>query len=158
MWKPGFPHTASQPARLYGFHRRLCLWSTQYRGTVAQPGLILGLERGGSCRGMAFKSDDRNIKHTVRYLFERELITEAYQPMAIPIHLQCKTVVTALTFVAKTEHPQYAQRMEPKAAIALIRNAKGPMGTNVEYILNTVDHLNALGIHNTELHRIAAAL
>ncbi len=158
MWNPGFSHTDSQPARIYGFHRRLCLWSTQYRGSIARPGLILGLDRGGSCRGMAFRAHDHNIKHTVSYLFDREMITEAYNPIIISIHLQCGEVVNALTFVSKTGHPNYAQRMDIKEAVSLIRNAKGPRGTNVEYILNTVDYLNALGIRNTELHRIAAAL
>lgn len=158
MWNPGFSHTDSQPARIYGFHRRLCLWSVEYRGTIARPGLVLGMDRGGSCRGMAFKVHDDNIEDTVSYLFERELVTESYNPIMVSIHLQSGKVFNALTFVSKTKHPQYAQKMNIKEAVSVVRSAKGASGSNIVYVLNTVEHLNALGIRNTELHHIAAAL
>jgi len=158
MWDPGFGHIESHPARLYGFHRRLCLWSIRYRGTKEQPGLVLGLDRGGSCRGMAFKVSDRNIDTTIDYLFDREMISGSYSPVIKPVYLENGDMVQALTFVSIIGHPQYANRMEFSDLIAIIKEAKGPRGTNIEYLVNTVDHLSTLGIQNTELHRIAAAL
>jgi cation transport protein ChaC len=75
-----------------------------------------------------------------------------------PVHLQNGDVVQALTFISISGHPQYAHRMETADLLSIIREAKGPRGTNIEYLVNTVNHLDELGISNTELHRIAAAL
>jgi cation transport protein ChaC len=158
MWDPGFGHIESHPARIYGFHRRLCLWSIRYRGTEEQPGLVLGLDRGGSCRGVAFKISNRNIDDAIEYLYDREMISGSYSPVIKPVYLQNGDVVQALTFISIIGHPQYAHRMDTADLLSIIREAKGHRGTNIEYLVNTVKHLDELGISNTELHRIAAAL
>ncbi len=158
MWDPGFPHVESQSARMYGFHRRLCLWSTRYRGTEKNPGLVAGLDQGGSCTGMAFRVSDADVDATLDYLFERELATNSYKPTMTPIHLQSGDIAQALTFVSIVTHPQYAPKMDAHSAMEFIRKAQGPRGTNTEYLLNTVQYLDALGIQNTEIHKIAAAL
>ncbi len=120
--------------------------------------MVLGLDRGGSCRGMAFKIHNKNIDNTVGYLYEREMISGSYNPVVKPVYLQNGEVVQALTFISRPGHPQYARQMATGDAISIIRTAKGPRGTNIEYVLNTVNHLDILGIRDTELHRIAAAL
>ncbi len=158
MWNPGFAYTESRPARIFGFHRRLCLWSKQYRGTPEKPGLVLGLAAGGSCNGMAFRLHDQNRNPHLNYLYEREMINDAYQPVVKPVYLEDDRVVTALTFVSKTKHPQFAPEMPIEQAIKVIKYACGPSGTNIDYIINTVSHLDSIGIRDPGLHRIADIL
>ncbi len=158
MWDPGIPTAESHTARLYGYHRRLCLWSVAYRGTQKNPGLILALAQGGSCRGITYRIAKKYVKPAANYLFEREMVTDAYRPVFITAHLENGKMVNALTFVSRTDHPQYAEKMETVNALKIIRSARGPKGTNLDYVLNTIEHLDALGIQNTELHRIAKLL
>ena len=158
MWNPGFDYAEAIPARLFGFHRRLCLWSIKYRGTHSNPGLVLGLAPRGSCRGMGFRLHDNDIAGAVDYLFDRELVSDAYHPVLKPLYLENGEVVTALTFVSKIDHPQFAPHMDLESIVGIIRNARGPRGTNSEYVLNTAAHLDELGIRDTEIHRVAKAL
>ena len=88
MWDPGFNYVDSRPAFLFGYHRRLCLWSIHYRGTSANPGLVLGLDAGGSCKGMGFKVSPRNKVEVCEYLKEREMLSNAYKPVVKPIYLE----------------------------------------------------------------------
>ena len=143
---------------MYGFHRQLCLWSTQYRGTPEIPGLILGLDSGGSCRGTAYRIPDNEIEGTGDYLFEREMVTNLYRPVIVNVHLKNRKPVSALTFVVKRDHQQYAGKLPFKEQVKIVKRAQGPRGSNIEYIDNTVEQLTNLGIQNTELHRIIEAL
>lgn len=158
MWKPGFHHLESRPARLYGFSRRLCLWSIHYRGTPDRPGLVVGLVPGGSCHGMAFRLDDSNRDEALEYLYEREMTNDAYRPMVKNIYLDNGPKVSALTFVSRMDHSQFASLTSENRIISIISNAQGPMGSNAEYVLNTVSHLDEIGIHDSRLHRIAERL
>ena len=158
MWKPGFDYCESVPGRIYGFSLRLCLWSTRYRGTPRQPGLVAGLAPGGSCRGMAFRLRDNEHESVFEYLYEREMISKAYHPVVKPVHLQNGEAVNALVFASDRNHRQYAPKMSSSEIVAIIRGASGPMGSNTEYILNTVEHLDEMGILDTELHHIARLL
>ena len=74
MWRPGFPHADSRPAVLHGYHRALCVYSTRYRGTPERPGLVLGLDRGGSCRGRVRRVSGEDAGHVRAYLTEREMV------------------------------------------------------------------------------------
>ncbi len=158
MWDPGFSYEESRPARIFGFHRRLCLWSNQYRGTPEKPGLVLGLASGGSCNGMAFRLHDENRNPQLDYLYEREMITDAYQPVIKPAYLGDNRVVTALTFISRTEHPQFAPEMSVEQTVQVVKQAIGPNGTNIDYIINTVAHLDSMGIRDSDLHQIADTL
>ena len=73
MWNPGFAHAEARPARVYGYHRAFCLYSEHYRGTEARPGLVLGLNRGGSCRGRAFRVPAHDADAAMEYLIAREM-------------------------------------------------------------------------------------
>ena len=158
MWNPGFAYEESRPARIFGFHRRLCLWSKRYRGTPEKPGLALGLTAGGSCNGVAFRLKDENRNPELDYLYEREMINYAYQPVVKSIYLEDNRVVTALTFASRTEHPQFAPGMSLEQTIKIIKYASGSGGRNIEYIINTVAHLDSMGIRDTFLHQIANTL
>ncbi len=158
MWNPEFEYEESNIARIYGFHRRLCLWSVRYRGTDENPGLVMGLASGGSCLGMAFRVPDSQIGPTLEYLYVRELISDAYRPVIKPVYLSGGEIHHALTFVSKTEHPQFAPKMSIKTITGITSRAIGPRGSNSEYIINTARHLDSMGIFDTEIHQVATQL
>lgn len=158
IWDPGFDFVHCQPATLHGYHRRLCLWSTRYRGNKTNPGLVLGLDQSGSCRGVAYLINDANRATAAQYLFDREMANNAYAPKIVPLHLEDDSVVSSLTFVSKTDHPQYAPPLELDDMLSIVRTAEGPRGTNREYVTNTASHLAKLGIHDEQLQELSKAL
>ncbi len=158
MWNPGFPFAESRIGRLYGYHRALCIWSIQYRGTAAKPGLVLGLAPGGSCRGIVYRVRDGEIEPTLDYLYKREMITRVYRPRTVPIHLENGRRVDALAFVSDTEHPQYACGLDTRKITDIVRRATGGIGPNTDYILSTVESLNQLGIRDPCLQEVASQL
>ncbi len=158
MWNPGFDYTEASPAILYGYHRRLCLWSVRYRGTEQKPGLVLGLDRGGCCHGYAYLICRNLTDSVVEYLCERELVIGTYDPRLCPILLDDQRKVSALTFVSIQSHPHFAPKLALEETVSVVKNARGARGCNQEYVLNTVTKLDQMGIHNTELHKVADKL
>lgn len=154
MWQPDFDHMAVRPARLHGYHRAMCILSNHYRGTHRQPGLVLGLDRGGSCLGRAFRVAAIQAEAVRSRLFEREMITGVYFPRMVPVRLDTADRVMALAFVADRHHPQYFAAGDPAAAAALIRQGVGKAGSSRDYLTRTVEHLTALGIADGMLHRL----
>lgn len=159
IWKPGFAHDGTHPARLHGFHRRFCLWSRDYRGTPDCPGLVLGLDRGGSCRGVAFRVPAGEAAGVLAYLDAREMIGDHYERRRMPLRLlDTGAVRHAVAFVANRRGQAYCAEMTPERAAAAIALGCGRMGPNREYLLNTVAHLRRLGVRDAGLDRIAALL
>ena len=160
MWRPGFDHVESVTAHLPGARRALCIWSHVHRGTPDKPGLVLGLDRGGSCRGVAYRVAGGNRDTVLAYLRERELITHVYREVIRPIRLDTpdRTVVPAVVYVVDRAHGQYAGALTPEAILAHVRRGRGQSGENADYVINTVDHLRSLGFRDTGLEKIAAAL
>ncbi|HYD68457.1 gamma-glutamylcyclotransferase [Azospirillum sp.] len=159
MWNPGFPFEERHAAVLHGYHRRFCVSSHRYRGTPERPGLVLGLDRGGSCRGIAFRVAAGNVPAALDYLWEREMITRVYRPKRLPVHvLGGGPVVEACTFVVDRRHRQYCGCLDETHMAERIAGCCGERGPNVEYLANTVDHLEQLGIHDARLARLMAAV
>ena len=125
MWDPGFPHAEQLPAILEGYHRAFCVYSHHYRGTTKQPGLVLGLNLGGKCRGIAFRISNKSRREIITYLDERELIGYAYKPKHLPITLDDGTRVLAHTYIADQNHPRFAGKLSNGRAADLIISAKG---------------------------------
>ena len=121
----------------------------------AFPGLVAGLAPGGCCRGVVFRFHPDNSQDILNYLFDRELISDAYRPTLKTCYLENGDRISALVFISKTDHNQYAQRMPAEHAARIVSEANGPRGSNREYVEMTVDHLNSLGIWGSELHRVA---
>lgn len=144
MWRPGFSFIDQAPARLQGYHRAPCIFSRHHRGTADVPGLVLGLDKGGWCDGIAFKIDIKNRPQIIDYLHERELIGYAYMPTVVPVTVGDETVM-AYTFVADATHPQYAGDMDHARAAEIIIRAAGESGLNRDYLINTVEKLEAEG-------------
>ncbi len=159
MWRPGFDHQDAVPARLVGAHRSLCIYSHVHRGTPDRPGLVLGLDRGGACRGLAFRIHKRDWEDTIAYLREREQATAVYLERVRPVILaDGATTVQALTYVVDRGHPQYAGRLSLSDQIGLVRQGHGQSGPNIDYVVNTVAHLHEAGVHDPHLTDLAAAL
>ncbi len=158
MWRPDFVYEERQRALLRGWRRRLCIYSHIYRGTAERPGLVLGLDRGGACHGVAFRVGASAREATLRYLRERELVTAVYLERTVPVTLSDGRRVSALTYVANRAHRQYAGNMSRDRLLTLVRQGVGRFGDNAEYVINTRDHLRELGIVESQLEWLAAQL
>ena len=128
MWRPGFAYVERRPALLRGWRRRLCVYSHVYRGTAERPGLVLGLDRGGACRGVAFRVEAALAEATVRYLRERELVTAVYLERVVPVTLDDGRRVSALTYLADRAHGQYAGPDAARGAADAGQAGRRPVG------------------------------
>lgn len=153
MWNPGFHYIERRPALLRGYHRRFCVYSVHYRGTHDNPGLVLGLDRGGSCRGIAFRVGDDAVPETMDYLWERELITPVYTPKLLPLRTDQGQVI-ALCFVVRRDARDYHAERSPDRTARIIRHARGSRGANLEYLANTVARLEELGMPDYTLRQL----
>jgi cation transport protein ChaC len=160
IWKPGFAFIEQRPARLIGEHRSLCIYSMVHRGTPEKPGLVLGLDRGGACQGVAFRVARERRDATVAYLREREQVTSVYREVMRSVWLDgdARDRVRALTYVADRGHSQYAGRLPLEEQLHLVRQGHGQYGPNTEYVIATVKALEAQGIRDTPLHHLATLL
>ena len=158
MWNPEFEYLRRETARLHGYHRCLCLWSVEYRGSLEQPGLVMGLDRGGSCAGQAFLISQHAAPKIIDKLNEREMITGAYQSRLIPLKLQSGEQVNAVCLIARHDHPQYAPGLDHQTIIEIVQRAKGKRGSNIEYVLNTAHKMQEMGMIGRELKAILRAL
>jgi cation transport protein ChaC len=145
MWHPGFPHVEVRVGKLHGYHRRFCVYSHRYRGTPERPGLVLGLDKGGSCRGLAFRVPASEGGEAMDYLYDREMITGTYIPSWLTVETE-HGHVTAATFVVDRAHRQYTGPLTPEETAELIVQGHGARGACSEYLANTVRHLDALGL------------
>lgn len=158
IWRPGFAHVETLRARLYGFRRSLCVRSFVHRGTPERPGLVLGLDRGGSCVGLAFRVPLDRSDEVLAYLRARELVTRVYVERRLPVRLDSGHTVTAVTYVVDRTHRQYAGDLDQAEAAAIVSGAVGQSGANEDYVINTVAHLRALRINDPWLENVAGRL
>ncbi|HEY4191777.1 MAG TPA: gamma-glutamylcyclotransferase [Mesorhizobium sp.] len=158
MWRPGFAHTDTQRARLFGFRRALCVYSFVHRGTPERPGLVLGLDRGGSCIGMAFRVTGSLRDEVIGYLRAREQVTGVYLERRLPLRLENGEAVEAVAYIADRGHEQYAGALDAAHAAAVVTGAAGMSGPNEAYVLSTIEHLQALGIRDRWLEDVAGRI
>jgi glutathione-specific gamma-glutamylcyclotransferase len=157
MWRPGFEHLERVPARITGLHRALCVYSFVHRGTPERPGLVLGLDRGGACRGIAYRVAANRREATLGYLRSREQVTSVYLESMRRVALPDRQV-NALVFLVDRGHPQYAGRLDLERQLHLVRQAHGVSGANLDYVLATVAEIEAQGCHDDGLHILAERL
>ncbi|MBD3668637.1 MAG: gamma-glutamylcyclotransferase, partial [Kangiella sp.] len=156
MWNPGFAHIDRKAAGLQGYHRAFCIYSHHYRGTPEHPGLVLGLDAGGRCDGVAFRIEAAARDGVIAYLNERELTGYAYRPAVVDLALEDGRIVSAYTFVTDPGHPQYAGDLGPERSAEMIMSAAGNSGLNRDYLMNTLDQLEAHGFRDPALHDLLA--
>ncbi len=158
IWRPGFPYVEKDVARLVGAHRGLCVYSWVHRGTEARPGLVLGLDRGGTCRGVAFGVAPEDWDSVVAYLRAREQVTAVYLERTRPVILSDGRATRALTYMVDRAHPQYAGKLDEDTEFRLVESAEGQSGKNRDYVINTAAHLAELGMPDARLSRLARRL
>jgi len=156
MWRPGFEAEETVHARLVGWRRSLCIYSRYHRGSSQRPGLVLGLDRGGACEGLAFRVSAGNARATLRYLREREQVGSVYREAMVPITLLggARPDVPALAFLVERAHPSYAGQLPLAAQAHYVRGGLGRSGNNIDYLASTLAHLKMLGIRERELERL----
>ena len=160
MWRPGFDYLDRVPARLIGLHRALCVFSFVHRGTPERPGLVLGLDRGGMCRGIAYRVAAASRTQTIGYLRAREQVTTVYVEAMRQIELEdhARRHVRALCYIVDRSHVQYAGRLTLSESLHHVRQGHGQSGPNRDYVLETVRALEALGYRESDLHLLAQRL
>jgi cation transport protein ChaC len=160
MWRPEFAFVEQVPARLIGEHRALCVYSFDHRGTPEKPGLVLGLDRGGACRGVAFRVASKLRDKTVEYLRGREQTTNVYREVSRSVWLgnEPRQRVSALTYVVDRGHVQYAGRLSLAEQLRFVQQGHGRSGNNRDYVLSTVRSIEAQGFRDQQLHRLALML
>ena len=160
MWRPGFAYLERVPARLIGLHRSLCVLSFVHRGTPERPGLVLGLDRGGMCRGIAFRVAAAARDTTIDYLRAREQVTSVYVETVRQIELEehARRRVRALCYIVDRSHVQYAGRLTLAESLHHVRQGHGKSGANRDYVIETVRALETLGYRESELHLLAERL
>lgn len=153
LWNPGFEVAQSEIATLPGYARSFCMRSIHHRGTVADPGLVLALDRqpDHACTGLALRVTDGFEDTTLAYLRERELISSAYIEKTHDVTLHSGHVVPALVYVIDEAHEQYCGGLPLEEQAQIIARAVGGRGPNTEYLYNTADHLAEVGLHDPDL-------
>jgi glutathione-specific gamma-glutamylcyclotransferase len=160
MWRAGFKYVERAPARLIGLHRALCVYSWVHRGTPEKPGLVLGLDRGGACRGIGYRVARALRPETIAYLRAREQVTMVYREAWRDVVVAGETErrVHALVYVVDRGHPQYAGRLDLDQQVHFVRQGHGNSGANRDYVLATVSEIEAQGFRDAGLHLLAERL
>lgn len=151
IWNPGLPVEESLPARVNGYHRGLYMWSRHNRGTPERPGLVLAVDRGGSCPGVAFRVSPVDAQPHLETLWRREMSMGEYRPAWLRCVLADGRAVRALCFVIRRESSAYAGRLPDDIIRWVFRHAHGHYGSTLEYVEKTVAALNAGGIPDRAL-------
>ena len=155
LWDPGFRPVESARARLDGWRRSFCMWSLHFRGTEEMPGLVLALDADpqAHCDGLALRMDPEKAHEVIGDLRKRELISDAYEEKTLPLALEDGREVQALAYVIRRGHRQYAC-VDAETQARTIAQAKGQRGPNFDYLANTADQLDRLGIGDPELRNL----
>jgi cation transport protein ChaC len=153
IWNPLIHYVEKRVGTVHGYHRCFCLWTHIGRGTAAKPGLVLGLERGGACRGVVFRIAEAEVERELEVLWRREMLTGAYAPCWVTA-ATAQGPVSAIAFLINRAHARYAGKLPEERIVAAIAEAQGPLGPCATYLFNTVAHLEELGIRDRRLLRL----
>jgi glutathione-specific gamma-glutamylcyclotransferase len=153
MWSPEMRFEEALPARIHGYHRSFCLYSPEYRGTREKPGLVLGLDCGGSCRGIAYRLPVATLAGEIDLLWAREMTGFVYHMTPLKIATE-RGPVSGYAFTVRRDSRDYAGRLSHEVAARIIATSRGDRGTGRDYLANTVRHLEQLGIADGALHHI----
>ena len=154
MWSPGFPFRERSVGLLRGYHRALCILSTRYRGTDRRPGLVMGLCRGGSCWGMAFRVPGAHVAAALARLWHREMRRRVYYAKLVPVRIARGRRVRALAFIADPDHAQYTRELDLHSRAQLVAQGVGERGRCTDYIRHTLEHMYELGVTDPHLARV----
>ena len=159
MWRPGFDFAERRRATLHGRQRALCVRTVHHRGTPERPGLVMGLKPGGSCTGIAYRVAPDRAQAVAAYLRERELDRyPVYRESAVAIELDDGRTVSATTYLPRAGHPDFLPDLSLEERLAIVRQARGVSGSNIDYVRSAARALRAMGIEEPAIFAAAAAL
>ena len=151
MWRPGFDFEERTLATVRGYRRALCVYSHVHRGTPERPGLVLGLDRGGSCKGVAFRVSAAKAEATIAYLRAREQVTMVYREIRLRAALADGRKVDVLSYAVDRAHVQYAGALALPELERFVGQGVGVSGANPDYVRQTYQHMTEIGITDTVL-------
>ena len=154
LWNPLFPFVEARPATLRGKHRRFCLWSLASRGTTKSPGLVLGLDQGGTCHGVVYRLPAECAHTELALLWRREMVVGAYHPRWLRVRAGTHAL-TALAFVVDRRHPQYAGKLALARQAEVLSRAAGAFGSSADYLERARVSLITHGIVDPYLEALA---
>ena len=154
IWNPAFHFVERRTGLIHGWHRRFCLWTALGRGTPDRPGLVLGLDRGGTCRGVAFRIAADAVHEELDLIWRREMVTASYTPRWVTAATE-EGPVRAITFTINRSQPRYAGRLSEDETARVLAGACGQLGSCAEYFRSTFEHLAELGIRDHGLEALA---
>jgi cation transport protein ChaC len=155
MWNPAFHFAERRTARIHGYHRQFCLWAKAGRGSPERPGLMLGIEPGGSCNGVVYRIAPELVRSELDVLWRREMNSLAYRPEWVAARTR-EGVVHALTFAVNRAHERYIRDLDLAATVRFLANGAGYLGQCCDYLFDTVAHLRALGVRDRHLELLEA--
>jgi len=153
IWNPAFHFAERRTALVHGFHRQFCLWAKAGRGSPERPGLMLAIERGGSCHGVAYRIDRRHLKTELDVVWRREMLTGAYRPVWVTARTP-DGIEHAIAFAANRGHERYVRGLDAGETARLLATGQGPLGSCCDYLFDTVAHLRQLGIRDRRLEAL----
>lgn len=155
IWKPEIDHVEERVAVLRGWHRSFCMSMTRWRGTKEQPGLMMALDRGGQCKGVAFRLGDADRRQQLGRLLRREVTLKptSYHPRLVSLASSAGPL-RALAFVINRKGTTYAGRLDEDAVVERLATSCGHWGSGADYLYNTVKNLEERGIHDRRLWRL----
>ena len=154
MWNPAINVVDSRKAHVRGYHRTFCLTLNAGRGAPEKPGLMLAIDRGGSCTGVAHRIAAGAVESELSILWLREMVSGAYEPRWVNADIDGHSRARVLTFVINRSHPRYEGALPEEHVAKRIARAHGMLGTNREYLYRTVRHLAELGIADGPMHNL----
>lgn len=155
VWNPVFDFEERLIATVHGYHRTFCLWSRVNRGTPERPGLVLGLDRGGRCTGVAYRITQRSAEAELRLLWRREMLLGSYAPRWVYV-THGERSFRGLAFVINRMRSSYAGRLPAEEVVERLMHASGKLGSGLDYLRQTVDGLAAVGIRDPNLMHLDA--
>ncbi len=155
VWNPLFHFDEKRVVTTHGYHRSFCLWSRINRGTLDKPGLVLGLDLGGRCRGVAYRIAPDKIENELRLVWRREMMLGAYLPRWVKVS-DGEAQFRAIAFIINRAGPAYAGRLQPEAIIERLLTCHGRMGPGIDYLLHTAEALRAHGIEDSHMQELCA--
>lgn len=156
IWKPACDFVEIRTGVVRGWHRAFCLgWNTRFRGSEKNPGLMLALDRGGACKGVAYRLPPEAVEANLKKLLEREM---GWKPSPFPPRwvdvVTSEGRIRALTFCIDRKSTRYVAGLSEERIGTVLARAVGPRGSMAEYLFNTITHLESLGIHDPHLWRL----
>jgi cation transport protein ChaC len=157
IWSPLMEFAERRPARIHGYHRGFYLWSKVNRGSPEVPGLVLGLDTGGSCHGVAYRLHREKVADELAILWRREMVAGTYMPRWVNAQTRAGSA-RAIAFVVNRTKPGYAGRLTDERIVAIASRASGHYGSCADYLIQTACSLEAQGIPDSRLSRLARLL